>query len=121
MEILRIKTGEKRQTQLIHYVQTKVMRVIVNVNVSREKLFILGHRIANFPNYVTLTSSLTHHRIVNLGPAALRPPSAQLGLGLGVTRQLALSHLRGITHRPTADVIILTSPLNKLGLVIFYL
>jgi len=38
-----------------------------------EKLFILGHRIANFPNYVTLTSSLTHHRIVNLGPAALRP------------------------------------------------
>ena len=25
------------------------------------------HRIANFPNYVTLTSSLTHHRIVNLG------------------------------------------------------
>ena len=32
-----------------------------------------GHRIANFPNYVTLTSSMTHHRIVNLGPAALRP------------------------------------------------
>jgi len=31
------------------------------------------HRIANFPNYVTLTSSLTHHRIVNLGPTALRP------------------------------------------------
>ena len=28
---------------------------------------IYRHRIANFPNYVTLTSSLTHHRIVNLG------------------------------------------------------
>ena len=44
----------------------------------------LGHRIANFPNYVTLTSSLTHHRIVNLGPTALRPPSTQLGLRLGL-------------------------------------
>ena len=36
-------------------------------------MFILEHRIANFPNYVTLTSSLTHHRIVNLGPTALQP------------------------------------------------
>jgi len=34
----------------------------------------LGHRIANFPNYVTITSSLTHHRIVNLGPQRFGPP-----------------------------------------------
>jgi len=34
---------------------------------SRYNRGIYRHRIANFPNYVTLTSSLTHHRIVNLG------------------------------------------------------
>ena len=40
---------------------------------STENRGVQRHRIANFPNYVTLTSSLTHHRIVNLGPTALRP------------------------------------------------
>ena len=37
------------------------------LRISRYNRGIYRHRIANFPNYVTLTSSLTHHRIVNLG------------------------------------------------------
>ena len=45
------------------------------------------HRIANSPNYVTFTSSLTHHRIVNLGPHGASAPPVRTKAK--VTHQLA--------------------------------
>ena len=51
--------------QLCHNFKTGDLRTS-NV-VSSNNIPVYRHRIANFPNYVTLTSSLTHHRIVNLG------------------------------------------------------
>jgi len=65
----------------------------------------LGHRIANFPNYVTLTSSLTHHRIVNLGQAALRPPALARARAR-VTRRLAPDVIV-LSHRLFHDVIMI--------------
>ena len=69
----------------------------------------LGHRIANFPNYVTITSSLTHHRIVNLGPQRFGPLRPARTKARGYTPARSQSP----EGRPTADVM-LTSPFSLL-------
>jgi len=64
---------DRQKDKSTYYTHMNAYRLYDSINlflriyVSIDNRPVYRHRIANFPNYVTLTSSLTHHRIVNLG------------------------------------------------------